>query len=75
MPVSVKLDDALRARIQDLAARQRWSATWIMRKAIAQHVEREQTAKASRMRRGRPGSSIVSDKVSYSAVSIGMTGP
>ena len=44
--VSIKLDDALKARVQHLAASQRRSAHWIMREAIQQYVEREE-ARAS----------------------------
>ena len=41
MATSVKLDDALKARVQNLASSQRRSAHWIMREAIRQYVERE----------------------------------
>ena len=46
MAVSIKLDEALKARVQHLAASQRRSAHWIMREAIQQYVEREE-ARAS----------------------------
>ena len=46
MAVSVKLDDALKNRVQLLAASQRRSAHWVMREAIQQYVEREE-ARAS----------------------------
>jgi predicted transcriptional regulator len=46
MATSVKLDDDLKGRIQDLAVQQRRSAHWIMREAIVQYVEREE-ARAS----------------------------
>ena len=39
---SVKLDEALRERIQHLADSRRRSAHWIMREAITQYVEREE---------------------------------
>lgn len=42
MPTSVKLDDALKSRVQQVAALQRRSAHWIMREAIQQYVEREE---------------------------------
>ncbi len=42
MATSVKLDDALKGRVQQLAARHRRSAHWIMREAIQQYVEREE---------------------------------
>ena len=43
MAVSVKLDDALKSRVQHLATRQRRTSHWIMREAIQQYVEREET--------------------------------
>ena len=39
---SIKLDDELKGRIQQLAEARRRSAHWIMREAIAQYVEREE---------------------------------
>ena len=39
---SIKLDDELKSRIQQLAENRRRSAHWIMREAIAQYVEREE---------------------------------
>lgn len=39
---SIKLDDALKGRIQQLAEVRRRSSHWIMREAIAQYVEREE---------------------------------
>ena len=47
---SVKLDDALKARLQRLAKDRRRTAHWLMREAIEQYVEREEKAEA-----GRPG--------------------
>lgn len=41
-PTSIKLDDALKERVQALAETRRRSAHWIMREAIAQYVEREE---------------------------------
>jgi len=41
-PTSVKLDDALKDRVQRLAETRRRSSHWIMREAIAQYVEREE---------------------------------
>lgn len=46
MATSVKLDAALKGRVQQLASQQRRSAHWIMREAIQQYVEREE-ARAS----------------------------
>ena len=48
MAVSVKLDDALKSRVQHLATRQRRTSHWIMREAIQQYVEREETRESFR---------------------------
>jgi len=45
---SIKLDDELKGRVQDLAAARRRSSHWIMREAIAQYVEREEKREALR---------------------------
>lgn len=45
---SIKLDDALKGRVQHLAEVRRRSAHWIMREAIAQYVEREEKREAFR---------------------------
>jgi predicted transcriptional regulator len=42
MAVSVKLDESLKGRVQQLASARRRSAHWIMREAIQQYVEREE---------------------------------
>jgi predicted transcriptional regulator len=42
MAMSVKLDDDLKGRIQQLAGQRRRSSHWIMREAIQQYVEREE---------------------------------
>ena len=42
MATSIKLDDALKARVQHLAEQRRRSPHWVMREAIAQYVEREE---------------------------------
>lgn len=42
MATSVKLDNALKNRIQQLAKAQQRSAHWIMLKAIRDYVEREE---------------------------------
>ena len=39
---SIKLDDTLKGRVQNLAEARRRSSHWIMREAIAQYVEREE---------------------------------
>ena len=39
---SIKLDDALKSRIQQLAQMRRRTSHWIMREAISQYVEREE---------------------------------
>ncbi|PWR20856.1 CopG family ribbon-helix-helix protein [Zavarzinia compransoris] len=43
---SIKLDDALKDRVQHLAAVRQRSSHWIMREAIAQYVEREEKREA-----------------------------
>ena len=45
---SIKLDDALKGRVQNLAEARRRSSHWIMREAIAQYVEREEKREASK---------------------------
>ncbi|MDO7834850.1 CopG family ribbon-helix-helix protein [Sphingobium sp. HBC34] len=45
---SVKLDDALKGRVQQLAETRRRSAHWIMREAIVQYVDREEKREALR---------------------------
>ena len=42
MATSIKIDDALKGRVQRLAGLRRRSAHWIMREAIAQYVAREE---------------------------------
>ena len=42
MATSLKIDDALKSRVQHLAAHRRRSAHWIMLEAIQQYVEREE---------------------------------
>lgn len=39
---SIKLDDVLKGRLQQLAASQRRSVHWLMREAIAEYVQREE---------------------------------
>ena len=48
MAVSVKPDDALKNRVQNLAASQRRCAHWIMREAIQQYVERQEACESFR---------------------------
>lgn len=43
MATSIKLDDELKNRIQQLADQRRRTAHWIMREAIEQYVEREES--------------------------------
>lgn len=43
---SIKLDEALKGRVQNLANARRRSSHWIMREAIAQYVEREEKREA-----------------------------
>lgn len=42
MATSIKIDEALKSRIQHLASLRQRSSHWIMREAIAQYVEREE---------------------------------
>jgi predicted transcriptional regulator len=42
MATSIKLDDDLKDRIQNLAGSRQRSAHWIMREAIREYVEREE---------------------------------
>jgi len=42
MATSLKIDDALKSRVQHLAGQRRRSPHWIMLEAIQQYVEREE---------------------------------
>lgn len=42
MATSLKIDDGLKTRVQQLASQRRRSAHWIMLEAIQQYVEREE---------------------------------
>lgn len=42
MATSLKIDDALKGRVQQLASQRRRSPHWIMLEAIRQYVEREE---------------------------------
>jgi predicted transcriptional regulator len=42
MATSLKLDDAMKSRLQNLATSRNRSAHWVMREAIRQYVEREE---------------------------------
>lgn len=42
MATSLKLDDAMKARVRDLAAARDRSAHWLMREAVREYVEREE---------------------------------
>ncbi|MDR1062518.1 MAG: ribbon-helix-helix protein, CopG family [Azoarcus sp.] len=46
--VSVKLDDAMRERIKNLASIRRRTMHWVMREAIVQYIEREERREAFR---------------------------
>lgn len=48
MATSVKLDEELKERVQELANLRRRSAHWIMREAIQQYVEREEASESFR---------------------------
>ncbi|MCL2898710.1 CopG family ribbon-helix-helix protein [Brenneria tiliae] len=45
-PVSIKLDEDLKERVQLLAATRRRTSHWLMREAIEQYVEREEKREA-----------------------------
>ena len=45
---SIKLDDELKGRVQNLATARRRSSHWIMREAIVEYVEREEKREALR---------------------------
>ena len=46
MATSLKIDDALKSRVQRLAAQRHRSAHWIMLEAIQQYVEREEASES-----------------------------
>jgi predicted transcriptional regulator len=48
MAVSVKLDDNLKGRVQQLAKARQRSPHWVMHEAIRQYVEREEAREAFR---------------------------
>ena len=48
MATSLKIDEALKGRVQTLAAIKQRSAHWIMRDAIQQYVEREEARESFR---------------------------
>ncbi len=47
-PVGVKLDDAMQARLKAIAERLERSPHWLMKKAIAEFIEREETIEQER---------------------------
>ncbi len=47
-PISVKLEDSLRARLKSLAEGRQRTTHWVMREAISQYVEREEKREAFR---------------------------
>lgn len=47
-PTSIKLDEDLKERVQQLAQARRRSSHWVMREAIAEYVEREEKREAFR---------------------------
>lgn len=49
MATSLKIDDALKDRVQNLAGQRRRSAHWIMLEAIQQYVEREEARESFKM--------------------------
>jgi predicted transcriptional regulator len=48
MATSLKIDDALKGRVQQLASQRRRSSHWIMLEAIQQYVEREEAREGFR---------------------------
>ncbi|MDR3536867.1 MAG: CopG family ribbon-helix-helix protein [Acetobacteraceae bacterium] len=48
MATSIKLDDALKGRVQTLALLRQRSPHWVMREAIRQYVEREEARESFR---------------------------
>ena len=54
MATSVKLDEALKGRVRELANSRRRSAHWIMREAIQQYVDREAHGSEVRLTRILP---------------------
>lgn len=48
MATSIKIDDALKGRVQRLASQRRRSPHWIMLEAIQQYVEREEALESFR---------------------------
>ena len=48
MATSLKIDDALKGRVQQLASQRRRSPHWIMLEAIQQYVEREEARESFR---------------------------
>lgn len=42
MSTSIKIDDEMKKRVQNLATLRKRSAHWILREAVAQYVEREE---------------------------------
>jgi predicted transcriptional regulator len=49
MATSIKIDDALKARVQQLAELRQRSAHWIMREAIQQYVSREEAQESFKL--------------------------
>lgn len=47
-PVAIKIDEAIKARINRLAGARQRTAHWLMREAITQYVDREEKREALR---------------------------
>ena len=45
-PVSVRLDESIKARMQELAGQRKRPAHWLMREAIEQYLDREEKRQA-----------------------------
>lgn len=49
MATSIKINDALKARVQQLAELRQRSAHWVMREAIEQYVSREEAQESFKL--------------------------
>lgn len=68
MATSIKIDDALKNRVQHLASLRKRSAHWIMREAIQQYVEREEARESFKRE-------ALASWASYKETGLHLTGP
>jgi predicted transcriptional regulator len=61
MATSLKIDDALKGRVQTLAEQRRRSAHWIMLEALEQYVSREETRESFKQDAVRAGQAYQND--------------